>query len=70
MEKRKHKAFLKVYNYTMCNQSTKIEHKLKNPSLINGKGFYIHPNKGTYGSVCTVPLILNFDTKSNPAINL
>lgn len=54
----------------MCNQSTKIEYKLTNSSLINGKGFSIHPKKGTYGSVGMVPLILNFDTRSNFAINL
>ena len=70
MGKRKDNVFLNGYNYSMCNQSTKTEHKLRNSSLINGKGFSIHLNKGTYGSVNTVPLILNFDTRSNSAINL
>ena len=47
MGKRKHNVFLNVYNYSMCNQSTKIEHKLRNYSLINGKDFSIHPSEGT-----------------------
>jgi len=63
-------VFLKVYNYSLCNQSTKTEHKLRNSSLINGKGFSTHPNKGTYWNVDLVPLIPNLETRSNYAINL
>ena len=69
-EKRKDNVFLIVYNYSMCNQSTKTEYKLRNSSLINSKDFSIHHHKGTYRNVGMVPLILNFNTRSNSGFNL